>query len=199
MVYTPPCMKFPRFILLSAALISPLAMAADKPETATSGSIKPSEKATEVPSKPMDKESLKKKLSPLQFEVACNAATEPPFRNAYWDNKRTGLYVDILDGEPLFVSGTKYDSGSGWPSFYQPINKDCIVEKKDLTHGMVRIEVRSKKSDAHLGHVFTDGPKPTGLRYCINSASLKFIPVEELDKEGYSHLKKLFTDEAPKK
>lgn len=193
-------MKFPRFILLSAVLISPLAIAADKPEaSATNAPAKPSVKPSEPPTKVMDKDDLKKKLTPLQFEVACNAATEPPFRNAYWDNKRTGLYVDILDGEPLFVSGTKYDSGSGWPSFYQPISKDCIVEKKDLTHGMVRIEVRSKKSDAHLGHVFPDGPKPTGLRYCINSASLKFIPVEDLEKEGYAHLKKFFADEAPKK
>ena len=195
-------MKFPRFILLSAAVLPPLVLAAEKPETATSGpngSNKSTEKTPESPAKSMDKESLKKKLTPLQFEVACNAATEPPFRNAYWDNKRTGLYVDVLDGEPLFVSGTKYDSGSGWPSFYQPISKDCIVEKKDTTHGMVRIEVRSKKSDAHLGHVFPDGPKPTGLRYCINSASLKFIPVEDLEKEGYANLKKFFTDEAPKK
>jgi methionine-R-sulfoxide reductase len=192
-------MKIPRFILLSAVALSPLVIAAEKPEAATNGSNKSSEKTAEPPAKPMDKENLKKKLTPLQFEVACNAATEPPFRNAYWDNKRTGLYVDVLDGEPLFVSGTKYDSGSGWPSFYQPINKDCIVEKKDTTHGMVRIEVRSKKSDAHLGHVFPDGPKPTGLRYCINSASLKFIPVEDLEKEGYAHVKKFFIEEAPKK
>ncbi len=199
MVYSPSRMKFPRFILLSAVALSPLVIAAEKPEAATNGSNKSSEKTAESPAKPMDKENLKKKLTPLQFEVACNAATEPPFRNAYWDNKRTGLYVDVLDGEPLFVSGTKYDSGSGWPSFYQPINKDCIIEKKDTTHGMVRIEVRSKKSDAHLGHVFPDGPKPTGLRYCINSASLKFIPVEDLEKEGYAHVKKFFTDEASKK
>jgi peptide-methionine (R)-S-oxide reductase len=145
--------------------------------------------------KTVNKEDLKKKLSPLQFEVTCNAATEPPFRNAYWDNHAPGLYVDVIDGEPLFASNHKFDSGSGWPSFFQPIEKTALIEKQDKSHGMVRVEVISKKSGAHLGHLFPDGPRPTGMRYCINSASLRFIPVHELEKEGYGKFKKLF-DEA---
>jgi methionine-R-sulfoxide reductase len=144
--------------------------------------------------KTVNKEDLKKKLSPLQFEVTCNAATEPPFRNAYWDNHAPGLYVDVIDGEPLFASNHKFDSGSGWPSFFQPVEKTALVEKQDKSHGMVRIEVISKKSGAHLGHLFPDGPRPTGMRYCINSASLRFIPVNELEKEGYGKFKKLFEE-----
>lgn len=144
--------------------------------------------------KTVNKEELKKKLSPLQFEVTCNAATEPPFRNAYWDNHAPGLYVDVIDGEPLFASNHKFDSGSGWPSFFQPVEKAALVEKQDKSHGMVRIEVISKKSGAHLGHLFPDGPRPTGMRYCINSASLRFIPVNELEKEGYGKFKKLFEE-----
>jgi peptide-methionine (R)-S-oxide reductase len=144
--------------------------------------------------KTVNKEDLKKRLSPLQFEVTCNAATEPPFRNAYWDNHAPGLYVDVIDGEPLFASNHKFDSGSGWPSFFQPVEKSALVEKQDKSHGMVRIEVISKKSGAHLGHLFPDGPRPTGMRYCINSASLRFIPVNELEKEGYGKFKKLFEE-----
>ena len=144
--------------------------------------------------KTVNKEDLKKKLSPLQFEVTCNAATEPPFRNAYWDNHAPGLYVDVIDGEPLFASNHKFDSGSGWPSFFQPVEKSALVEKQDKSHGMVRVEVISKKSGAHLGHLFPDGPRPTGMRYCINSASLRFIPVNELEKEGYGKFKKLFEE-----
>ena len=146
--------------------------------------------------KTVNKEDLKKKLSPLQFEVTCNAATEPPFRNAYWDNHAPGLYVDVIDGEPLFASNHKFDSGSGWPSFFQPVEKTALVEKQDKSHGMVRVEVISKKSGAHLGHLFPDGPRPTGMRYCINSASLRFIPVNELEKEGYGKFKKLFEETA---
>jgi peptide methionine sulfoxide reductase msrA/msrB len=133
----------------------------------------------------MEKTDLKKKLTPLQYEVTQQCGTEPPFKNAYWDNKKPGIYVDVVSGEPLFSSLDKFDSGTGWPSFSKPIKKENIVEKKDTSHGMVRVEARSKEGDSHLGHVFDDGPATTGLRYCINSASLRFIPVEEMQKEGY--------------
>jgi methionine-R-sulfoxide reductase len=140
----------------------------------------------------MNGEDLKKKLTPMQYEVTQNNATEPPFQNEYWNMKAKGLYVDIVSGTPLFTSKEKYDSGCGWPSFTAPIEKEEIVETFDTSHGMRRIEVRSKTADSHLGHVFTDGPAPTGLRYCINSASLKFIPYEDLEKEGYEAYKKYF-------
>jgi methionine-R-sulfoxide reductase len=128
---------------------------------------------------------LKQKLSSTQFEVTQHAATEPPFRNAYWDSKKPGVYVDIVSGEPLFSSLDKFDSGCGWPSFSRPLEDKSVVEHTDRTHGMERTEVRSKTADSHLGHVFDDGPGPTHLRYCINSASLRFIPVEEMEKAGY--------------
>ena len=128
---------------------------------------------------------LKKKLTPEQYKVTQQCGTEPPFRNAYWDNKKPGIYVDIVSGEPLFSSLDKFDSGSGWPSFTRPIEGSDVVEKKDLTHGMVRTEVRSKVGDSHLGHVFDDGPGPTGQRFCINSASLRFVQVERMAEEGF--------------
>lgn len=128
---------------------------------------------------------LKQKLTPMQYDVTQNAGTEPPFRNEFWNNHRPGIYVDIVSGEPLFSSLDKFDSGCGWPSFSRPIQQNEIKEKADLSHGMVRTEVRSKVADSHLGHVFNDGPAPTHLRYCINSASLRFIPVEQMEKEGY--------------
>ena len=132
-----------------------------------------------------DAEQLQKQLSPEQFAVTQRCGTEPPFRNAYWDNHKPGIYVDVVSGEPLFSSLDKFDSGSGWPSFTHPISKTGVVEKKDLAHGMVRMEVKSRKADSHLGHVFNDGPGSNGLRYCINSASLKFVPVEGMEAAGY--------------
>lgn len=136
--------------------------------------------------KKKSREELKKELTPMQFNVTQNNATEQPFRNEYYDNEKKGIYVDITTGEPLFISSDQFDSGCGWPSFSRPISKNLVEEKTDATHGMVRTEVRSKTGDAHLGHVFDDGPRDKGgLRYCINSASLKFIPEDEMEKAGY--------------
>jgi peptide methionine sulfoxide reductase msrA/msrB len=129
---------------------------------------------------------LKKSLSSEQFAVTQQCGTEPAFHNAYWDNHKPGIYVDVVSGEPLFSSLDKFDSGTGWPSFTQPVKGTDVVEKKDSAYGMVRTEVRSKLADSHLGHLFDDGPGEKGLRYCINSAALKFIPVEEMDQAGYS-------------
>lgn len=169
-------------VLLAAGLVA----------TMRHGRTQPAETTTFNPQsmndfKKPDAAELKKKLSSEQFHVTQQCGTEPPFRNAYWDNHKPGIYVDVVSGEPLFSSLDKFDSGTGWPSFAQPVKGTEIVEKKDSALGMVRTEVRSKVADSHLGHVFDDGPADKGgLRYCINSASLRFIPVEEMDQAGYS-------------
>ena len=140
-----------------------------------------------------DDAELRKRLTKEQYYVTKQNGTEAPFRNEYWDNKKPGIYVDVISGDPLFSSLDKFDSGTGWPSFTKPLDKENVVEKSDVSMGMRRVEARSKKSDAHLGHIFDDGPRDKGgIRYCMNSASLRFVPVEKLKEEGYERFLPLF-------
>lgn len=136
----------------------------------------------------------KSELSEMQYNVTQKDATEPPFKNEYWDHDEEGIYVDLISGEPLFSSNDKFDAGCGWPSFTDPIKEEEIIEKKDTSRGMSRIEVRSKKADSHLGHVFNDGPGESGLRYCINSASIRFVPKDKMVEEGYEEFLPLFKE-----
>ncbi len=149
-------------------------------------------RAGEKPAETAADAELKQKLTPLQYQVTRQNGTEPPFKNAYWDNHAEGIYVDLISGDPLFSSKDKFESGTGWPSFTKPIKPEAVVEKRDVSFGMARTEVRSKASDSHLGHVFPDGPAPTRLRYCINSAALRFIPADQLAKEGHADLAEAF-------
>jgi methionine-R-sulfoxide reductase len=176
-------------ILMASAAVALLCTSAQAQSKPVAAATSPAPRPTFV--KPPESE-LKKKLTPLQYAVTQNADTETPFRNIYWDNHEPGIYVDIVSGEPLFSSLDKYESGTGWPSFTRPLEPTNIRTKTDRMLGYERTEVRSAHADSHLGHLFDDGPRPTGLRYCMNSASMRFIPASELEAQGYGQYASLF-------
>jgi peptide methionine sulfoxide reductase msrA/msrB len=183
-------MNTPRLLTIAAAFIvlggSAAVLWAKAPRETDGGKIV---STNQRPSK----EDLKSRLTPVQYQVTQQCGTEPPFQNEYWNHHEDGIYVDVVSGEPLFSSKDKFDSGTGWPSFTQGISDSALQQKKDTSHGMQRIEVRSSKADSHLGHIFDDGPGPTGKRFCINSASLRFVPANRLEAEGYGQFRTLFS------
>jgi methionine-R-sulfoxide reductase len=183
---------------ISAQIVSLLLIAASAQAQTKQATVAPAASPRKVYVKPSDSE-IKRKLTPLQYAVTQREDTETPFRNIYWDNHEPGIYVDIVSGEPLFSSLDKYDSGTGWPSFTRPLEPANIHTKTDRLLGFSRTEVRSAHADSHLGHVFDDGPRPTGLRYCMNSASMRFIPASQLEVEGYGQYAQLFKPKAPAK